>query len=170
MVPGPKPSLSAGDIGEKDLVRKRKHERKWSNGLNRNFTEEELVKFLSVINNPKHRLCYQLQAYLVLRISEAVKVNVSNIDFRNKQIRVYAPKTRSIEWLPLHEKIYKIIVEWVQCRGKELDESDDPSKIGINLAADIIKNVHRHCNGVHMMSLGWEDKVPEILRKAGMKP
>jgi integrase len=46
-----------------------------------------------------------MQAYLGLRISEAVKVNISDIDFKNKQIRVYSPKTGNIDFLPLHDKI-----------------------------------------------------------------
>ena len=33
-----------------------KHKRIWSKGFNRGFSEEELQKFFSVINNPKHLL------------------------------------------------------------------------------------------------------------------
>jgi len=58
--------------------------------INRNFPEEELEKFFSVIGNEKHLTCFKLQAYLGLRISEAAKANISDIDFNRKKIRVYS--------------------------------------------------------------------------------
>ena len=65
------------------------HRRFWSRNVNRNFSERELEKFFSVIGNEKHLTCFKLQAYLGLRISEAAKVNISDIDFSRKKIRVY---------------------------------------------------------------------------------
>ena len=59
--------------------------------------EEELEKFFSVIGNKKHLMCFKLQAYLGLRISEAVKVNISDIDFIRRKIRVYSEKTKNLE-------------------------------------------------------------------------
>ncbi len=40
---------------------------------------------------------------------------------------------------------------------------------GVEIAARIIKECRPYCQGVHIMSLGWEDKVPEVLRLAGVK-
>lgn len=79
-----------------------------------------MQKFFSVIDNRKHRLCFEIQAYLGLRIGEAVKVNLADIDFRNKQMRVYAPKTDSIDFLPLHDKIYEILSAWVRACNEEI--------------------------------------------------
>ncbi|MBU0763017.1 MAG: methylenetetrahydrofolate reductase [Candidatus Altiarchaeota archaeon] len=52
---------------------------------------------------------------------------------------------------------------------QELSDSDNPTQAGIVQAAKIIKDVKKHCNGIHLMSLGWEDKVQEILQKAGLR-
>ncbi len=39
---------------------------------------------------------------------------------------------------------------------------------GVEIAARIIKECRPYCQGVHIMALGWEAKVPEILKLAGI--
>ena len=39
---------------------------------------------------------------------------------------------------------------------------------GIEIAARIIKECRPYCQGVHIMALGWEDKVPALLEMAGL--
>ena len=39
---------------------------------------------------------------------------------------------------------------------------------GIEIAARIIKDCKPYCQGVHIMALGWESKVPELLKLAGI--
>jgi len=39
---------------------------------------------------------------------------------------------------------------------------------GIEIAAEIIRQIKPYCHGIHMMPLGWDDKVPEVLRQAGL--
>ena len=40
---------------------------------------------------------------------------------------------------------------------------------GIEIAARIIRECRPYCQGVHIMSLGWEAKIPELLSQAGLK-
>ena len=40
---------------------------------------------------------------------------------------------------------------------------------GVEIAAQIIRECRPYCQGVHIMALGWEDKVPALLEKAGLK-
>ena len=39
---------------------------------------------------------------------------------------------------------------------------------GVELAAKIIKECRPYCQGVHIMALGWEDKVPALLEMVGI--
>lgn len=39
---------------------------------------------------------------------------------------------------------------------------------GVEIAARIIRECKPYCQGVHIMSLGWEAKIPELLAKAGL--
>jgi 5,10-methylenetetrahydrofolate reductase len=39
---------------------------------------------------------------------------------------------------------------------------------GIQICADLIKQLKPMCQGVHIMAIGWEKKVPEIIAAAGL--
>ena len=39
---------------------------------------------------------------------------------------------------------------------------------GVEIAAKIIRECRPYCQGVHIMALGWESKVPELLKLAGI--
>jgi methylenetetrahydrofolate reductase (NADPH) len=41
---------------------------------------------------------------------------------------------------------------------------------GIELAARVVREMRGICQGVHVMAIGWEAEVPEILRVAGIRP
>jgi 5,10-methylenetetrahydrofolate reductase len=45
---------------------------------------------------------------------------------------------------------------------------EDREKVGIQIAADLIKKMKPMCQGVHIMAIGWEKKVPEIMAAAGL--
>ena len=40
---------------------------------------------------------------------------------------------------------------------------------GLEIAARIIRECKPYCQGVHIMSLGWEAKIPTLLEMAGLK-
>ena len=50
----------------------------------------------------------------------------------------------------------------------KMAEAEDRTKTGIEIAADLIKELKGLCQGVHVMAIGWEKKVPEILDAAGL--
>ncbi|MDO4622624.1 MAG: methylenetetrahydrofolate reductase [Eubacteriales bacterium] len=52
---------------------------------------------------------------------------------------------------------------------EELKKDKEKTKAGITgieIAARIIRECKPYCQGVHIMSLGWESKIPELLRQA----
>ncbi len=50
----------------------------------------------------------------------------------------------------------------------KLATAEDKAGTGIGIAADIIKQLKDICHGVHIMAIGWEKRVPEILDAAGL--
>ena len=44
----------------------------------------------------------------------------------------------------------------------------DKTQTGIEIAADLIKELKDICHGVHIMAIGWEKKIPAILEAAGI--
>jgi methylenetetrahydrofolate reductase (NADPH) len=45
---------------------------------------------------------------------------------------------------------------------------EDREKVGLEMAADLIRKMKGMCQGVHIMAVAWEKKVPEIMALAGL--
>ncbi len=51
---------------------------------------------------------------------------------------------------------------------KRLAAAENKTQMGIQICAELIKELKDVCQGVHVMAIGWEKKVPEILNAAGL--
>ncbi|HEY55337.1 MAG TPA: 5,10-methylenetetrahydrofolate reductase [Dehalococcoidia bacterium] len=51
---------------------------------------------------------------------------------------------------------------------EKMTAAEDKTRMGIEIAADLIKQLKDICQGVHVMAIGWEKKVPEVLEAAGL--
>ncbi len=51
---------------------------------------------------------------------------------------------------------------------KKMADAKDKTQTGIQIAADLIKELKGISQGVHIMAIGWEKKVPQILDAAGL--
>ena len=51
---------------------------------------------------------------------------------------------------------------------EKMTAAEDKTKMGIEIAADLIKELKDMCQGVHIMAIGWEKKVPLVLEAAGI--
>jgi len=47
-------------------------------------------------------------------------------------------------------------------------KAEDKAKTGIEMAGNLIKELKDICQGVHIMAIGWEKKVPQIIEAAGL--
>ncbi len=50
-----------------------------------------------------------------------------------------------------------------------IDQAKDRRKVSIEIAAEIAREVRGMCQGLHVMAIGWEDIIPEILKAADVK-
>ncbi len=50
----------------------------------------------------------------------------------------------------------------------KITKAEDKTKTGIEMCGELIKQLKSMCQGVHIMAIGWEKKVPDILKAAGM--
>ena len=50
----------------------------------------------------------------------------------------------------------------------KMAEAEDKTQMGIEIAANLIKQLKDVCQGVHVMAIGWEKKVPAVLGAAGL--
>jgi methylenetetrahydrofolate reductase (NADPH) len=51
---------------------------------------------------------------------------------------------------------------------KEMEETKDKVRTSIRIAANLIKGLKDLCQGVHIMAIGWEKKIPLVLDEAGL--
>lgn len=86
--------------------------------LNRNFTEDELLKFFNAVEDPKYLLLFKLQATLGLRIGEAVRIKVSDINRQTRELMILTEKARKLDRLALPDWLYYQIGQYV---NKNLD-------------------------------------------------
>jgi len=46
---------------------------------------------------------------------------------------------------------------------------DGEAEKGVEIAARIVREIRKLCAGVHIMAIGWEAKIPEILQASGLR-
>jgi 5,10-methylenetetrahydrofolate reductase len=51
---------------------------------------------------------------------------------------------------------------------KEIEETKDKGAKSVEIAARLIKELKPLCNGIHIMPIGWDKKVPLVLEAAGL--
>ena len=51
---------------------------------------------------------------------------------------------------------------------EKMTATEDKAQTGIEIAANLIKDLKDMCQGVHIMAIGWEKKVPAVLKAAGL--
>ncbi len=50
----------------------------------------------------------------------------------------------------------------------EMDSAQDKAQAGIQIAARIIREARDICDGVHIMAIGWERYIPQVLEMSGL--
>ena len=58
-----------------------------------------------------------------------------------------------------------VIAEMERAKTKE-----GRKEVSVEIRARIIRKVKPYCQGIHLMPMGWEDTVPDILELAGINP
>jgi len=51
---------------------------------------------------------------------------------------------------------------------QQMTDAQDKAASGIQIAADLIQQLKPLCQGVHIMAIGWEKKVPDIIQASGL--
>ena len=51
---------------------------------------------------------------------------------------------------------------------EEMEKTDKRAKTSVEIAARLINEMKGLCQGVHIMAIGWEKRVPEVLEAAGL--
>jgi integrase len=84
------------------------------------FTEEELERFFNVIDDPKYHLLFSFQATMGLRIGEAIRVNIKDINLRTRELRIFTEKSRKTDYLLIPIKLFDRTVKYIDQFQEEI--------------------------------------------------
>ncbi len=88
--------------------------------MNKAFTEDELERFFGVIEDPKAHLLFSFQAIIGLRIGEAVRVNVKDINLKTRELRIFTEKSGKTDYLLIPEKFFEVVLRYISGYEKEI--------------------------------------------------
>ncbi len=91
--------------------------------LNKGFTEEQLQRFFSAIDNDKYALLFSFQAYVGLRVGEAVAVNISDIDFSTREMKIKSEKTNLMDRSLIPLILFQKLTEYIAEHKAKIDEA-----------------------------------------------
>ncbi len=101
---------------------KRRKFRKYGS-INKGFTQTELDRFLSVIKEPRFRLLFEYQAYCALRVGEVCQLNIKDLDFKIRELRVKTEKAHTLDTLRVPQFLFEQTLGYIQEHAKEIDEA-----------------------------------------------
>eukprot|EP00119_Amphimedon_queenslandica_P022964 XP_019863383.1 PREDICTED: uncharacterized protein LOC109592360 [Amphimedon queenslandica] len=69
----------------------------------------------------------------------------------------------------MNERVPGVTIPPALIRKIEDADANDRAAVSCEISARVIEEIRPLCRGVHVMALGWEAKVPEILEAAGVR-
>lgn len=88
--------------------------------MNKGFTEDELVLFLKTVNEPKIVLLFTFQAVLGLRIGEAVKLHICDINLEERELRIGNEKSDRADYLPIPPQLFEQTLNFISENEAEI--------------------------------------------------
>ncbi len=102
--------------------------------LNKGFTDNQIHIFFKSIRNEKYRLLFSYQAQLGLRIGEVVRLNLKDINFQSRELRIFTEKAQTIDTLVIPLKLFEETQTFISSFKNEINEAQgyvffrDPNK------------------------------------------
>jgi len=131
--------------------------------INKGFTEQELQRFFNYFMLPKEEkqlLAFVCQAYLGLRVGEVVKIKREDINFEEKQIRIYTEKAKTNDILYLHDQVRIPLFNWCEKQKESIEKkqgfvffSRNPTLHRDSISPNHLRNKFREiCRRAHLDS------------------
>jgi len=144
------------------------------------LSPEELASFFAVIRNLKHRTVLQTMYGAGLRISEALSLQVSDIDSERRVLRISQGKGKKDRYVPLSATLLKILRSyWRAYRpkswlfsGKSPERQLSPETIQrvcrpasrrAGLSKQVKTHTMRHCFASHLLEAGIDLRTIQLL-------
>ena len=101
--------------------------------MNKGFREEELERFFRFVEDPKFKLMFSYQAILGLRIGEAVRINVKDINLKTKELRIFTEKSGKTDYLLIPDQLFNSTLDFISAYEKEIADAKGFLFFSLNL-------------------------------------
>jgi len=91
--------------------------------LSKSFSESDITLFFRVIDDDKFRLIFQYQAQLGLRIGEAVRVNIKDINLETRELILKTEKSGNLDTLLIPIPLFKDTLAFIAKHEKEIEKA-----------------------------------------------
>jgi integrase len=87
------------------------------------FNEQELEAFFNVIDDPKMHMLFSFQAVMGLRIGEAIRVNIKDINLRTRELRIFTEKSRKTDFMLIPIQFFDRVIQYISTYEKDIAEA-----------------------------------------------
>jgi len=91
--------------------------------IQKGFKQDELDRFFSVITDDRFKLLFEYQAYLALRIGEAVALNMKDFNFEIRELKVKTEKAHTLDTLKIPDFLFIQTLEYAEKHKREIEGS-----------------------------------------------
>ncbi|MFP3949497.1 MAG: tyrosine-type recombinase/integrase [Candidatus Micrarchaeia archaeon] len=88
--------------------------------MNKGFTNEELQKFFNAADDPRMHLLFSYQAILGLRIGEAVRIHIKDINLKTRELRIETEKAKTLDFLLIPEQLFNATLSYIHNSETEI--------------------------------------------------
>jgi integrase len=88
--------------------------------MNKSFTDEELERFFNMLDDPKMHMLFSFQAIIGLRIGEAIRVNIKDINLRTRELRIFTEKSGKTDYLLIPIQFFDRVIKYIDAYEKEI--------------------------------------------------
>jgi integrase len=89
--------------------------------IQKGFNQDELDRFFAVIKDERWKLLFSYQAFLALRIGEAVVLNMKDFNFEIRELRVRTEKAHTLDTLKLPDFLFEFTLGYIKTYNKEIE-------------------------------------------------
>lgn len=92
--------------------------------LNKGFDEWQIQNFFRVIDRPKYRLLFGYMANLGFRIGEVIKININQIDFKTRELKLRSEKSGRLDSLIVPVQLFKDTVDFIRANRDTIEKAE----------------------------------------------
>ncbi|MCL4365140.1 tyrosine-type recombinase/integrase [Candidatus Marsarchaeota archaeon] len=126
------------------------------------FKDSEITAFFKVVNDEKFRLLFLYQSTLGLRIGEAVKLNIKDLNLESRELLINTEKEGigAVDSLIVPMDLFNETLEFIKDNQKEIEKAQ-----GYIFYANDYKTARK---GLYLEKNGVRNKFREYCSKAGL--